>query len=88
VPTIKEAGVDLHLELGRGARPDHVREVINRINAEFKGDRRSVLREKYLEGQGFEQGAALGRNTGGVAAFLQASTETRAHRQVTGLRLD
>jgi tripartite-type tricarboxylate transporter receptor subunit TctC len=92
VPTIKEAGVDLTiLNWGGLLGPAGIsREVVTRMNAEFKkAINDPVLREKYLEGQGFEQAPPSGGTPEDFGAFLQAEHEKIARIvTITGLRLD
>jgi len=92
VPTIKEAGVDLTISNWGGvlAPTGTPREVITRINAEFKkAINDPVLREKYLEGQGFEQAPPSGGTPEEFGAFLQAEHEKLGRIvKLTGLRLD
>jgi tripartite-type tricarboxylate transporter receptor subunit TctC len=92
VPTIKEAGVDLTIANWGGvlAPTGTPREIIMRINGEFKKlITDPVLREKFLEGQGFEQAPPSGGTPEEFGAFLQAEHQKLARIvQVTGLRLD
>jgi tripartite-type tricarboxylate transporter receptor subunit TctC len=92
VPTISEAGVDLTISNWGGvlAPTGTSREVITRINTEFKkAIADPVLREKYLEGQGFEQAPPSGGTPEEFGAFLQAEHQKLGRIvQITGLRLD
>lgn len=92
VPTLAEAGVDMTIANWGGmiAPTGTPREVIDRINAEFKKCINDpVLREKYLEGQGFEQAPPSGGTPEEFAAFLAAEHQKIARIvQVIGLRLD
>jgi len=92
VPTFREAGVDLTiLNWGGLLGPTNLpRDIVMRWNGEMKkilAD--TALREKFIEGQGFEQAAPSGGSPEDFASFLQAEHAKLAKIvQVTGLRLD
>jgi tripartite-type tricarboxylate transporter receptor subunit TctC len=92
VPTLAESGVDMTISNWGGilAPTGTSREIILRLNAEFKkAINDPVLREKYLEGQGFEQAPPSGGTPEEFGAFLAAEHQKIARIvQVTGLRLD
>lgn len=92
VPTFREAGVDLTILnwgglLGPAALP---REIVMRWNGEMKrilSD--AALREKFVEGQGFEQAPPSGGSPEDFGNFLQAEHAKLAGIvKITGLRLD
>jgi tripartite-type tricarboxylate transporter receptor subunit TctC len=92
VPTFREAGVDLTILnwgglLGPTGLP---RDIVMRWNSEMKkvlAD--TALREKFVEGQGFEQAPPSGGSPEDFAAFLQAEhTKLAGIVKITGLRLD
>jgi len=92
VPTFREAGVDLTILnwgglLGPAALP---RDMVMRWNTEMKKVLADpVLREKFVEGQGFEQMPPSGGSPEDFAGFLQAEhTKLARIVQITGLRLD
>jgi hypothetical protein len=92
VPTFREAGVDLTILnwgglLGPAGLP---RDVVMRWNGEMKkvlAD--AALREKFVEGQGFEQAPPSGGSPEEFNSFLQSEhTKLAKIVQITGLRLD
>ena len=92
VPTFREAGVDLTILnwgglLGPAGLP---RDVVMRWNTEMKKVLADTpLREKFVEGQGFEQAPPSGGSPEEFGSFLQAEhTKLARIVQVTGLRLD
>jgi len=92
VPTFREAGVDLTILnwgglLGPAGLP---RDIVMRWNGEMKkvlAD--AALREKFVEGQGFEQAPPSGGSPEEFNSFLQSEhTKLAKIVQITGLRLD
>ena len=92
VPTFSEAGVDLNILnwgglLGPTGLP---RDLVMRWNGEIKKVLANpALREKVVEGQGFEQMPPSGGSPEEFASFLQSEhTKLAKIVQITGLRLD
>ncbi len=92
LPTFLEAGTDLNIANWGGfvAPVGTPRDIIMRLNSEFKkviAD--PVLREKFIEGQGFDQAPPSGGSPEEFGAFLKREDEKFARIvKVTGLRLD
>ena len=92
IPTFREAGVDLTILnwgglLGPIGLP---RDIVMRWNGEMKkllADQ--ALREKFVEGQGFEQAPPSGGSPEDFGNFLQAEhIKLAGIVKITGLRLD
>lgn len=92
IPTFREAGVDLTILnwgglLGPAGLP---RDVVTRWNGEMKKVLADpVLREKFVEGQGFEQAPPSGGSPEEFATFLaNEHTKLAGIVKITGLKLD
>ncbi len=92
LPTFNEAGVDLTIANWGGfmAPAGTPRDVIMRLNNEFKkviAD--PVLREKFIDAQGFDQAPPSGGTPEEFAAFLRSEDQKFARIvKITGLKLD
>ena len=92
LPTFVESGTDMVIVNwgGLAAPAGTAKEIITRIHTEFKKviiD--PALRERFLDGQGFEQAPLSGGTTEEFAAFIQKEDEKYARIvKLTGLRLD
>ena len=92
LPTFLESGIDLTIANwgGFAAPVGTSRDVIVRLNMEIKkviSD--PVLKEKFLDGQGFDQAAPSGGTPEEFGVFLRSEDEKFARIvKITGLRLD
>jgi len=92
LPTLGEAGVDINISNWGGilAPAGTPREIVMRLNSEFKkliAD--PVVKQKFLDGQTFEQAPPSGGTPEQFAAFLQAEDAKFARlAKFLGIRLD
>lgn len=92
LPTLGEAGVDINVSNWGGivAPAGTPREIVMRLNAEFRrliAD--PVVKQKYLDGQTFEQAPPSGGTPEQFAAFLKEEDEKFGRlAKFLGLRLD